>query len=151
MENQNFLKKTVEVLKSKGAQITGALALIAALTAMTKDMNAQKVVNDRQYNQTGETIKLKQENIGEDIAKYLYDGGIKRQLQKEITKQTTANHGDIAEDFSIFNDSTVNNINEKGEILSKKEMTEDIYHTIDSLVEKDVAAMYILFQEYQKS
>ena len=95
-------------------------------------------------------IVLKQENIGEDIAKYLYDGGIKRQLQKEITKQTTANHGDIAEDFSIFNDSTVNNINEKGEILSKKEMTEDIYHTIDSLVEKDVAAMYLLFQKYQE-
>ena len=82
MENLNFLKKTLEVLKSEGAKITGAIALIAALTAMTKDMNAQKVVNDRQYNQTGETIKLKQKNVGEDIAKYLYDGGIKRQLQK---------------------------------------------------------------------
>lgn len=118
---------------------------------MTSEANAQTIVNKRERAKIEEKIQLKQEYIGEDIAKYFYDGGIKRQLQQEITKQTTENGKNVPEEFSIFKDTAVNNINTEEDILNKKEMTDKIYHTIDSLVEKDVAAMYILFQEYQTS
>ncbi len=148
-----WIKKVGETLKYNGKKIQLTLALLAVLTMATpKSAEAQTLVKNKQHEEILQGAKNSQETIGEDMAKFIRGGWIERWLQIEIEKQNSK-HGDKYEDkdFSLFKNKSVQTTDEKGKILSKKAMEDQLKKTVDSLVTNDVATFYLAFQNYQKS
>lgn len=147
------------MLKSKTAQFTGALAIIAALNAAAPtSADAQTLVNKKQYEAILESAKQSQENIGEDVTKFIFGGWVERRLQVEIEKQNSK-HGESYKDqeFSLFKNEAVKKNDAKDEtgndaiILAKAEMEKKLQRIVDSMTTNDVASFYLAFQNYEKS
>ena len=148
-----WIEKVGETLKYNKNKIQLTLALLAVLNiAMPKSTEAQTVVNKKQYEQVLQGARNSQEIIGEDMAKFVRGGWIERWLQVEIEKQNSE-HGDKYkdQDFSLFKEKSVKDADEKGNILSKKAMENQLRKTVDSLTTNDVATFYLAFQNYEKS
>ena len=146
---RDSFNKGKKVLNSKTAKVLGAGAI--ALTLNMGKANAQTLMNKKDVKKVYELAKESQENIGEDMAKFLFSGEIEKWLQDEIVKQNNENLKD-KRDISLFKNETVKELNTPSDsILSKEEMTEILKRKIDSMVTLDVAEYYKAFEEFQAS
>ena len=151
---KNSLRKVGQALKSEAALATGTLAIFLALNFATpQEASSQTLMNNNDYWLMIKNAKLSQENIGEDMSKFIFGGGIERRLQLEIARQNSK-HGEKydGEDFSMFKDESVKGADERKEpILDKVTMERHLKTIVDSMTTNDVAAFYLAFQNYEKS
>lgn len=175
MKNSKELQKNPEEITSKTGQniLKGGALLVWALAVSqsgfaqkankkTTDANKQTItvstndphlVTKKQYEKILEQAKLSQEEIGEDMAKFIYGWGIEKRMQEEIKRQNTIlKWENTSDEFSLFNKENINKLdNDKKEILSKEEMEKHLRHIVDSIVAEDVARYYEAFDTYQKT
>lgn len=98
-----------------------------------------------------EVAKNSQENIGENMAKFIFGGEIERWLQDEIILQNNEHRKD-KEEFSLFKNEDVKTMNTASDsILSKTDMDLLLRTKIDSMITLDVAEYYKAFQAFQAS
>jgi len=115
MKLTESIKKFEENTKSAIVKMAIMTGLISALTvAVNKTSQAQTLVNKKQHNEILEKTRNAQESIGEDLAKFIFGGGVERWLQLEIKKQNSK-HGEDSkdEDFSLFKNDKIKNADEK--------------------------------------
>lgn len=137
------------------AGITLAVAMaIGGVTA--QEANSQTLVNNKQNNRIVENAEKSIGVVGEQVAMYVYNGGMQREIQLKMENQNS-NHGQKYEDreFSIFKDENVKNENVQDEdsekIKTQEEIKEKILRDIDSLVTKDLSVYYNAFHDFQES
>jgi hypothetical protein len=125
--------------------------------AITKPGYSQTMIDKNKYELILDEARKTQETIGEDMAKYIYGGEMQKFIQQEIEKQNSKHGNNLDDEFSLFNNEGVQNMdakNDKGKdakILFKKDIKEAIYNKIREISTKDFAAFYIAFHNYQKS
>jgi hypothetical protein len=108
-------------------------------------------MNKKDVKKVYEVVKKSQENIGESMAKFIFGGEIEKWLQDEIVKQNNEHRKD-KEEFSLFKNEEVKEMNTESDlILSKKEMEDILLRKLDSMVTLDVAEYYKSFQTFQAS
>lgn len=138
---------------SSSVKITGTLALIALLTGIgIASADGQTLVNKKEYDKILQIAEKSQEEIGEDMAKFLFGWEMQRWLQLELEKQNKKHPWKyIQEEFNIFKEEYVESESENDSILSTKQMEDILMRQVDSILTKDVARFYNGFHEYQKN
>lgn len=153
MDKLNWLQNVGSDMKSKLAKMTGALMLFTILQALPQTGNAQTIVKQKNYEAILDKARNDQQEIGEDMAGYIWGGGIEKSIKDEIERQNP-DHPQAGQDgkFSVFDDDGVVKSQEtKEDILSKDQIREMIKNNIDSLSQKDAAVLYLAFHNYEKS
>lgn len=108
-------------------------------------------MNKKDVKQVYEVAKNSQENIGENMAKFIFGGEIEKWLQDEIVLQNNEHRKD-KEEFSLFKNEDVKTMNAASDsILSKTDMDLLLRRKIDSMITLDVADYYKAFQTFQAS
>ncbi|MCX6825477.1 MAG: hypothetical protein NTY80_04645 [candidate division SR1 bacterium] len=146
---KNYLQKAAAKLKSQAGKIAGALAIAAVLGVATPSFS-QTIEKKKGYEKVEKTADAAQENIGKEMAKFIFGGGIERELQIEIEKQNSK-HAKNKGDYTLFKDKNVQDNDAEDRISSKKDMEDKLRKRIDSMATNDVSEYYLAFQKFQKS
>lgn len=149
LEKKSYLQRATETLKSQAAKIAGALAIVAALSAASP-AQAQTIEKKKWYENIEKIVDQAQENLWKDMAKFVFGGGIERDLQVEIEKQNSKNIKKQG-DFSLFKNKAVQSDDYKDRISSKKEIEDKLRSKIDSIATNDITEYYLAFQKFQQS
>lgn len=141
-------------LKSQAAKFIGTASLVAALIAgWINSADAQTLVNKKWLKKAVNDAKKSQDEIGENMAKFVFGGWIEKWLQLEINKQNSKHWKTYeSEKFSIFKDKDVKNVDDTTtKIFNKQEMKDTLHGVIDSMATKDVATYFLAFKAYQNA
>lgn len=136
------------------AQVGGAAMTMLVLFGAVENADSQVVVNKRQYKEILLQGIRSQESIGENVAEFLYGGGIQKLIQAEVKKyKVTGLPQDTLDkpEYALVKRPAIKDGEERKNVLDIQEIENKLAHTLDSLVDIDGETFLLAYMQYEEN